>query len=323
MDTVSSNNWADQSNNPLLQRILKFVAACRRVDMEGEYPHVGDIQWWFSDTAVADPAHWHFWQDAQGKDIGVCLAEGKDIQTIAHPTAKNDQLIAAMHLWGKEHLADLARTSGQSEFEVNEEVYSDIPASIERIEAEGFTRTATYYLRYRRNLDGTLFSPELPEGFMIGHMDGSVSVADRARLHRDSFYPYSSKTLDLAIAKYQRVMQLPGYDPALDLIIFAADGTLAAGGICWMDRENQIGLFEPLGTRPAFRRLGLATALMAAGIRRLQARGADSAYATAVHAADETTTPIPQDFTVSQLVFQAVGFKLVRKAYIYRKTYPV
>lgn len=320
---VSSNSWADQSSNLLLQRILSFVTTCRAADIEGDYPHVGDIQWWFSDTAVADPTHWNFWQDVHGNDIGVCLAEGKDIQTIAHPTAKNDQLLAAMHLWGEEHLADLASAAGQSEFEVNKEVYSDSPTSIERVEDAGYARTATYYLRYRRYLDGTLFSPKLPDGFILGHMDGSISVADRARLHRDSFYPFSSKTLDLAIAKYQRVMQMPDYDPTLDLIIFAPDGTLAAGGICWMDRENQIGLFEPLGTRPAFRRLGLATALMAAGIRRLQARGANSAYATAVHASDETNTPIPQDFTVSQLVFLAVGFKLLRKAYIYKKTFPV
>jgi ribosomal protein S18 acetylase RimI-like enzyme len=45
----------------------------------------------------------------------------------------------------------------------------------------------------------------------------------------------------------------------------------------WLDRRNGVGLFEPVGTRTAYRRLGLARAAMAANLRRLAQRGASSA----------------------------------------------
>ncbi len=58
-------------------------------------------------------------------------------------------------------------------------------------------------------------------------------------------------------AVYQQLCSAPLYDPALDLVVEAADGTYAAT-IGWSDPVNGIGLFEPAGTRSAFRRQGRA-----------------------------------------------------------------
>jgi GNAT superfamily N-acetyltransferase len=46
---------------------------------------------------------------------------------------------------------------------------------------------------------------------------------------------------------------------------------------------NRVGLFEPVGTRPQFRRQGLATALMLGGLQRLRERGMQAALVTGDH----------------------------------------
>jgi ribosomal protein S18 acetylase RimI-like enzyme len=58
----------------------------------------------------------------------------------------------------------------------------------------------------------------------------------------------------------------------------APDGTFAACCIAWYDPVNRVGTFEPVGTHPAFRRLGLGRAVIAEGINRLAALGATKAW---------------------------------------------
>jgi hypothetical protein len=41
----------------------------------------------------------------------------------------------------------------------------------------------------------------------------------------------------------------------------------------WPDDENGVGLFEPVGTRPEFRRRGLGTAVCMIGLQRLYEEG--------------------------------------------------
>ena len=52
----------------------------------------------------------------------------------------------------------------------------------------------------------------------------------------------------------------------------------AFGSICGLE-QGRIGYTDPVGTHPRFRRLGLAQALMAAGIRGLQGAGCNRGYA--------------------------------------------
>jgi GNAT superfamily N-acetyltransferase len=112
---------------------------------------------------------------------------------------------------------------------------------------------------------------------------------------------------------------MPGYDQELDLVIVAPDGTLAAGCLCWLDARNQVGLFEPVGTRPAYRRRGLASALMAEGLRRLAARGATAALVTAVHpGAHDDGANLPPD-SAGRFVYERAGFRPLRRVYLYAR----
>jgi len=57
------------------------------------------------------------------------------------------------------------------------------------------------------------------------------------------------------------------------------DAERAARLLClaWLDAENRAGEFEPVGTHPDFRRLGLGSAVCRFALRRLEDEGATRA----------------------------------------------
>ncbi|WP_218779456.1 N-acetyltransferase, partial [Streptomyces sp. NRRL B-24572] len=69
------------------------------------------------------------------------------------------------------------------------------------------------------------------------------------------------------------VMTRPGYDPAREILAEAPDGRIGAYTVYWVDERNGLGHFEPVGTHEAFRRLGLARAVMAESMRRMAELG--------------------------------------------------
>jgi predicted N-acetyltransferase YhbS len=68
---------------------------------------------------------------------------------------------------------------------------------------------------------------------------------------------------------FARLPLAPDYRPDLDLVALAADGTPACMVGLWYDRYNSWGVLEPVGTNAAYRKRGLARALIGEGMRRL------------------------------------------------------
>jgi len=322
-----TNGEQAQQVDALLRRAMDFVAACRGDDADGDYPHVGDLQWWARDGSLDDPDDWRFWQDAEGNnDAALGMAVDGQISYVLHPrlrTRDRQDLQCSVRAWALRRLEERARLDGgATPLRVQEDAAGDDPATMALLEREGYTRGDWYHVRLRYALGDDIPAARLPTGFVIRHVTGEVEVEARAALHRDSFYPYTSRSDEESTARYRRAMRMPGYDSRLDLVVAAPDGTLAAGCLCWPDRVNRSGLFEPVGTRPEFRRWGLATALMLEGLRRLRAEGAVTAYVSATHPGDSGDR-FPAEFTSSRLIFRAVGFELMRNIYWYRKEYHV
>jgi ribosomal protein S18 acetylase RimI-like enzyme len=70
----------------------------------------------------------------------------------------------------------------------------------------------------------------------------------------------------------------PDYRPDLDLAAIAPDGEHAALACAMLDSRNDFGDFEPVGTDPKYRRLGLGRAVMLEAFRRLRDLGATQAF---------------------------------------------
>ena len=249
-------NETEHDSGAALRRAMTFVAECRAAEPLGEYPHVGDLQWWGRTGALDDPADWRFWPGPDGRDLAVGLIEGESVVALAYPIARGRGLEDEVRRWAVGRLEEKARLAGSgTPYTIVEEVAEDDPARLAAVERAGYTRGPYHYVSYRRDITAPLPEPLLPVGYAVRHMAGEEEATARGTLQRDAFSGGYSD--EIAAARWLGAMRMPGYDPELDLVIVASDGTLAAGCLCWLDARNQVGLFEPVGTRPAYRRRGL------------------------------------------------------------------
>jgi GNAT superfamily N-acetyltransferase len=72
----------------------------------------------------------------------------------------------------------------------------------------------------------------------------------------------------------ERLRQTSLYDPALDLSVEDADGTVAGYALFWFDPVTLVGLVEPMRIEDRFWRRGLARTLLSTGLDRLAQKGA-------------------------------------------------
>ncbi|MFD1149012.1 GNAT family N-acetyltransferase [Saccharothrix hoggarensis] len=113
-----------------------------------------------------------------------------------------------------------------------------------------------------------LARPVLPDGFRFRTADEAGPEA-AVRAHVDAWAP-STYTAEA----YQGVRRAPGYRGDLHVLVEAPDGTMASSTIMWLDEANRTAEFEPVGTHPRYRRLGLARAMLWHGMRLAEAAGA-------------------------------------------------
>jgi ribosomal protein S18 acetylase RimI-like enzyme len=85
-------------------------------------------------------------------------------------------------------------------------------------------------------------------------------------------------------------------------------GNFASYCICWLDAANQIGEFEPVGTRPAYRGQGIGKAVIVEGLRRLRDAGAHTAIVYT-----------PRHNEPAQKLYLSAGFQIVASEFLYRK----
>jgi ribosomal protein S18 acetylase RimI-like enzyme len=97
-------------------------------------------------------------------------------------------------------------------------------------------------------------------------------------------------------------MQSPTYRPELDLVVIGPGEAFATCTIIWFDEQNRIGVFEPVGCHPQYRRRGLTKAMMFEGMRRLQALGAERAFVASAH-----------DNAASNHLYESCGFQFIER----------
>lgn len=113
-----------------------------------------------------------------------------------------------------------------------------------------------------------LEQPVLPGGFRFRTADEAGPSA-AVRAHIDAWAP-STYTAE----SYEGVRRTAPYRGDLHVLVEAADGTMAASTIMWLDEVNKTAEFEPVGTHPGYRRLGLGRAMLLHGMHLAQAAGA-------------------------------------------------
>ena len=113
----------------------------------------------------------------------------------------------------------------------------------------------------------------LPEGYVMQ----SMAQENNIELKREIFgraFNHSDPAEWPSAFSYEELQKAPDYRKDLDLCIVGPDGTYVASCIAWYDSHNRMGIFEPVGTDPDSRGLGLGKAVVLEGIRRLAELGA-------------------------------------------------
>jgi GNAT superfamily N-acetyltransferase len=110
--------------------------------------------------------------------------------------------------------------------------------------------------------------PVLPDGFRFRTADEAGPQA-AVQAHVDAWAPstYSAEG-------YEGVRRTPPYRGDLHVLVEAPDGTMAASTIMWLDEANRTAQFEPVGTHPDYRRLGLGRAMLLHGMHLAREAGA-------------------------------------------------
>ncbi|MEW1690613.1 GNAT family N-acetyltransferase [Streptomyces sp. NPDC091265] len=113
-----------------------------------------------------------------------------------------------------------------------------------------------------------LEQPLLPDGFRFRTADEAGPEA-AVQAHLDAWAP-SAYTAE----SYEGVRRTATYRGDLHVLVEAPDGTMASSTIMWLDEANRTAEFEPVGTHPDYRRLGLGRAMLLHGMRLARAAGA-------------------------------------------------
>lgn len=110
--------------------------------------------------------------------------------------------------------------------------------------------------------------PMLPDGFRFRTAEEAGPQA-AVQAHVDAWAPspYTAES-------YEGVRRTPPYRGDLHVLVEAPDTTMAASTIMWLDEANRTAEFEPVGTHPDYRRLGLGRAMLLHGMHLAREAGA-------------------------------------------------
>jgi mycothiol synthase len=221
------------------------------------------IEWWYA-LSFPDPlsVHLRLWSD-EGRPVAWSWHEPPEIET--HVWTGDADADAATY---RAMLSAIVRETGDSE--LGAFAAEDDTTSIGALAELGFRPEGRRLSQWqRRASDGALPVAPLPDGYRIRGLRGADEFTVRVELHRAAF-----PTSRLTDEKYERLLTVPHYRLEDDLVVEAADGSLAAYALGWLDPVGGVAEFEPVGTHPDHQRRGLSRALLTSGLQRFFDAGA-------------------------------------------------
>jgi len=123
------------------------------------------------------------------------------------------------------------------------------------------------------DLHGKLTIPSLPQGFCISSMDIDDNTEKRALVFAKAFGNYGTDE-EVKSDLYLELQKSPDYRRELDVFVVSPENKFVSFCLIWYDKTNQIGILEPVGTDPDYRRKSLGKAVVFEAINRVQNLGA-------------------------------------------------
>ncbi|HEX5015887.1 MAG TPA: GNAT family N-acetyltransferase [Candidatus Limnocylindrales bacterium] len=259
---------------------------------------IGDVAWWLASGGPdADwPARIRIWTDG-GRTVAwgwISLPNGLDWFVAPGLDESDERRVREEILtWASERAIALSSTPENPKpleaWAADGWPEQDVLARL------GYGATDDGLTQYFQSLERELPGRDVAPGYTLRNLTGPEDIPARVEVHRSAFAPSKMTT-----EKYGILVDLPGYRYDLDAVAVAPDGSFAAFTMCWLDPAAELGYFEPVGTHQMHRRLGLAKAVNAFGLRRLRDEGARDAMVFAELGNE-----------ASNGLYQSVGFRQV------------
>lgn len=269
------------------------------------------IDRWSFTRYFAQPIHGTFstwpktvgiWDDEQGNLAGIVNSEGEkggEAFFQLSPVDFSDEFIKEMIEFAEKNLA--------IQKEGHKEIYFRIDEGNRQFTAiflaMGYTlqdwKEAESAMEITQKLE-----VRLPPGFTIAEAH-RLDNTQKGLAHVRAFSNTGSDNpegLTERIKGYEYMRKSPDYNPELDLSVLDEQNEVASFVTLWYDDLNQIGILEPVGTIPKYRKMGLGKAVIYEGINRIRAMGAKKVYVGS-----------------DQQFYHSIGFKVVNKNVVLAK----
>lgn len=236
----------------------------------------------------------HLWQTETGKLAGVAHPENPgSLFFEIHPNYRHVE--PEMLAWAEAN----HRTNKPADAEtwpLNLYIDDDDTARIDLLARNGYADRGPCGRTRHRSMRDPIGSVVLPQGYTVRllNLTNKTDLINLAETQNLTFGHtcWTAETVRV-------IAQSPTYRADLDLVVEAPGGSIAAFCTLWVDEANRIAVFEPVGTHPDHRRLGLAKAMMNSGLHRLAGLGITDVYLGCGYAADSNYLYLSVGFTHS------------------------
>ena len=307
-----------------LPAIVAFYEICEQVDQLDNTVILADLQRGLDHPPPGGTHHRQLWETPTGELVGVValwLDDPTDVPTEAlegwvgifvHPDWRGQQLETELLGWAEHHVREQA-TAAQRPAKLCAGARLDAPYYRAIYETPGYEMIRQFHTM-ARSLADPIPQPQFPPGFTSRPTNADEAAA-WVEMFNESFVDHWHFT-PTTLARRQFRLTYPTYQPELDWVAVAPDGTLAGfcgGGIDHEEnalKNRSEGWINILGTRRGYRRRGLARAMLLQGLHQLRAAG----MATALLGVDS------QNPNQAMGLYESVGFTVKETHLTYEKS---
>lgn len=267
--------------------IADLVNACQTAEQLDEEATACELKLKLNAPYLDKSRDVQLWE-TRGKLTGLALLDISDskgeldgyLWFYVHPSMRGAGLEKDMINWSEKRLREVGN---ERNLPVKLRTYTreNNTVEIRLLEKQGFG-SDRYFLTMARSLSEPIPAPEFPAGFKLSHLAGEKDAQPWVEMFNESFIDHWNHH-DLTVETVRHWINDSSYQPELDLVAIAPNGTFAAFCDCQIKAEesdrkpSNDGWIEFLGTRRGFRQMGLGKAVLLAGLHQLKAAGADTA----------------------------------------------
>ncbi len=311
-----------------LQPICDLANLCEKEDeLDEGFVTEAELRTEISNPDTVKERDVRIWEDGNGRIVGYGrlwfgepgeepVADGHFTFRV-HPDARNMGLEEEMLRWAEGQASEVGKERGQPAC-LLAGLHFSTPEYIayrqDVLERNGF-KTVRYWFKMARDLTAPIPDPQLPQGFTLRHTEGAAEAGKWVECFNESFIDHWNHHPESPESHAHWLENSPNYDKEQDLVSIAPDGTWAAFCFCTiysednMMRNRKEGWVDMLGTRRGFRKMGLGTAMLLAGMYKLKQDGMD----TAVLGVDADNP------TGALRLYEAVGFEKINSMTTFSK----